>query len=191
MSESFQQTVERAEHQPALPTPEQAEPLRPGEKAPETGPQTAQEARTAVHELYQSQPSPNPLEKLQAEERAAEPAPRLDVTHELKKITRERELRNLQRREAAPVRTFSKLVHQPVVRVLSEAASTTISRPSGLLGGGIVALIGTTAYLYLARHVGFTYNYLIFLLLFVGGFALGLLLEATLWLVRSRQVKVD
>jgi hypothetical protein len=61
--------------------------------------------------------------------------------------------------------------------VASEAAGRTVSRPSGLLGGGLVAFLGTTGYLYLARHIGFTYNYLVFLLLLAGGFILGVSLE--------------
>jgi len=43
-----------------------------------------------------------------------------------------------------------------------------------LLGGGILALLGTSSYLYLAKHIGFTYNYSVFLILFFGGFILGL-----------------
>jgi len=77
-----------------------------------------------------------------------------------------------------------------VVRITSEAASKTISRPSGLLGGGLMAFAGSLVYLYLAKHIGFRYNYLLFTLLFVGGFAVGLCLEVIIWLV-SRQRKAD
>lgn len=105
------------------------------------------------------------------------------INRELKKITFKRELRHIQRRESAPDRALSKVIHQPVVRAVSDAASRTVSRPSGLLGGGIVAFLGTSGYLYVAKHYGFEYNYLIFLGLFVGGFALGLIFEVLAWFV--------
>ena len=126
----------------------------------------------------------NPLEQFtqQAAQDAAPVTPKT-INRELRKITYKRELRHIQRRESAPDRALSKVIHQPVVRAVSEAAGRTVSRPSGLLGGGIVAFIGTTGYLYVAKHYGFEYNYLIFIGLFIGGFAIGLGFELIAWLV--------
>ncbi len=155
-----------------LPTPEQAEPLRKGEVDPQL---QASHARHEIAEIGKS--TADPLERLQTAEQADTPAPSLNINQELKSITLNRELRSIQRKLPAPARTFSKLVHQPVVRVLSELSDRTVSRPSGLLGGSLVAFMGTSAYLYLAKSHGYRYNYLIFLLLFAGGFIVGLILE--------------
>jgi hypothetical protein len=83
-------------------------------------------------------------------------------------------------------RGLSKLIHQPAVRAVSEVGAKTVSRPSGLLGGGLLAFLGSSTYLFMTKYIGFRYNYLVFLLLFVGGFVLGLVLELLVRLVRPR-----
>lgn len=165
----------------ALPTAEQAEPLRLGEQDP-TQALNAELARSVVEHLPDVK---DPLEGLKKAEKESEHTPPLHINSELKRITKDRELLHIQRRESAPVRSFSKLVHQPAVRAISDAASGTVSRPSGLLGGGLVALIGTSAYLYLSRHMGFEYNYFVFVLLFLAGFGIGLGLELLVWTATS------
>lgn len=96
-------------------------------------------------------------------------------------------MRAIRRKLPTPQRALSQVIHQPVVRAVSEGAGRTVSRPSGLLGGGITAFTGTTLYLYLAHHIGFSYNYGVFVLLFAGGFILGLVIELLVNLVLSRR----
>lgn len=181
MSEKITFQPEKHEAQKALPTPEKAEPLRPGETDPV---KSLKEARTSVAETTR-QPQVNPLEALKAAEKSERPATPTQINRELKQITLRRELQNIRRKLPAPQRLLSKVIHQPAVRVVSETAGKTLSRPSGLLGGGLVAFLGTSGYLYLARHIGFAYNYLVFLLLLVGGFILGLALELLVYLATS------
>ncbi len=85
-----------------------------------------------------------------------------------------------------PGRTLSKVIHQPVVRAVSEPAGKTVSRPSGLLGGGLVAFLGTSAYLYLAKSTGMAYSYFVFIGLFVGGFVVGVALELLIHALSGR-----
>ncbi len=180
-----EQRLSAPEHHKALPTPEQAQPLGPGEPDPR---QKLVEARQRAAETANAN---NPLEALKAAEKAAQPATPTHVTRELKKIALNRELKQVQRKLPAPQRVLSRLVHQPAVRAVSEAASKTVSRPSGLLGGGVVAFLGSSGYLYLAKHIGFAYNYLVFLLLFVGGFVVGLGLELVVWLALAHRRSED
>jgi hypothetical protein len=163
-------------HTEHAPTPEQVA----SEKQ-----QMSQESRATIAE---EAPTLNVIEAFQADEAAkAEPVSSL-ITPELKAATKQRQLSQVQRRLSPRSRTLSKVIHQPAVRIVSEAAAATISRPSGLLGGGLVAFIGSLGYLYLTKHVGMTYNYFVFTLLFVGGFALGLVLELIVWsLTASRR----
>jgi hypothetical protein len=174
MSEKISIKAEKHEALPALPTAAQAEKLRPGETDPRL---SLNEARATVAETVQAETQPNPMEALRAAEKASQPTTPRHVNRELKQITLRRELLQIQRKLAAPQRVLSRVIHQPVVRVVSEAAGQTVSRPSGLLGGGLVAFFGTTGYLYLARHIGFAYNYFVFLLLLGSGFVFGLGLE--------------
>ncbi len=76
-----------------------------------------------------------------------------------------------------PERTLSRIVHQKTVESVSNAAGKTVARPSALLGGGIGAFIGSAMLLYVSRHNGFTYNYTVFFVLFIGGFFAGALIE--------------
>jgi len=153
----------------------------------------AKQAEQARAELAQTAEQANPLERLAAAEKAeseaaAQPA---QVNRELKGITLKRELKNIQHKLPASQRALSKVVHQPVVRAVSETASKSVTRPSGLLGGGLVAFLGSCSYLYLAKHVGFTYNYFVFLLLFAVGFIVGLVLEVLVWTFTSRRRQTD
>ena len=163
-----------------LPTAEQAEKLREGEQDPQELLEAARHeiAETAVE-------SSEPLEKMKAVTESDKPAQPLNVNRELKAITLRRELNHIRQKLPAGDRALSKVIHQPVVRVVSEAAGKTISRPSGMLGGGLVALIGTSAYLWIANSSGIAYNYFVFLALFFGGFAVGLVLEAIVHMATS------
>jgi hypothetical protein len=185
-NEALLPTKERPEVM--LPTAEKAEPLRPGEADPA---KALKEARATVDETNRSEAQPNPLEALQASEKASQAMEPRRINRELKQITLRRELQQIQRKLPLPQRALSKVIHQPVVRAASAVAGQTISRPSGLLGGGLVAFLGTSGYLYLARHIGFTYNYLVFLLLLAGGFLLGLVLELLVYLALGSRRRAD
>jgi hypothetical protein len=87
---------------------------------------------------------------------------------------------HIQRQLPKNQRSFSKFVHRPSVEAVSEFSSKTIARPSGLLGSGISALLGSLIVLWVSRHYGFSYNFTVFIGLVVIGFALGLFAES-LW----------
>lgn len=182
MAERLKITPEKPAETLALPTPELAEPLRKNEKDPEIA---LKEARSAVHETTRAETQTNPVEELQAAEKAARPKQSLHVNRELKNITLNRELTSIRRQLSTPQRALSKVIHQPVIRAVSEPLGKTVSRPSGLLGGGLMAFIGTTAYLVLARHSGMRYQYSVFLVMFFGGFIVGLVLELAVYAATS------
>lgn len=148
----------------------------------------AEQARTVVEQAAESSRVEQArIERLEQSEAAPEPTHPGLISRELKSVTLQRELQSIRRRLPVPERVLSRVIHQPAVRIVSEAAGKTVSRPSGLLGGGVIALLGTTGYLYMARHMGFRYNYFVFLVLFGGGFIVGLILELIIWTVtRSR-----
>jgi len=99
------------------------------------------------------------------------------VTAELVRSAQKRTLTRIRKQLSAPDKVLSRIVHQPIVDAVSEVGAKTVARPSGVLSGGIIALIGTSVYLYIAKHYGYTYNFLVFALLFVSGFLLGLVIE--------------
>jgi flagellar biosynthesis GTPase FlhF len=99
------------------------------------------------------------------------------VTREIKEMAAERLLIRARRHLSPPARAMSRIIHQPVVDAISEVTGKTVARPSGILGGGVVAFLGTSFYYYIAKHYGYNYNAFVFLLLLVLGFAVGWTVE--------------
>lgn len=109
------------------------------------------------------------------------------VSRELKEMGFRRTLTGARLRMKAPARAFSKMIHQPVVERVSELAAPTVARPSGILGGGIAAFLGSGTLLYISRHYGYNYNYLVFILLFVAGFVAGMTIELVVRAILRRK----
>lgn len=109
------------------------------------------------------------------------------TSKQLKMDSYKSSLRKVRKQMNAPERVLSRVVHQKVVESVSNTAAKTVARPSAFLGGSIGALLGSAVLLYLSRQNGFTYNYAVFLLLFVSGFVLGALIELIYKLVFRRR----
>jgi hypothetical protein len=180
MSEKLIDHKESAGPRLELEAPEQPE-LLTARAAPEALAAAEKDQSAAVlkarQEIRTAPATVNRFEQLAADEAAPEPSQHTVINRQLKQITLRHGIKQLQSKETRPERILSRLIHQPAVRVVSEVAGRTVSRPSGLLGGSLMAFAGTSGYLYAARHYGLAYNYLVFLLLLAAGFALGLVLE--------------
>jgi len=109
------------------------------------------------------------------------------VSKELHDLTWNRALTRIRKRLPLPEKALSKAIHQPVVDAVSRVGAKTVARPSGVLTGGICAFAGSTFFLYMAKHYGFAYNYLMFALFFVGGFVIGLILELLMTVLRRKK----
>ena len=93
-------------------------------------------------------------------------------------------LHSVRRKLPKPQQQFSKFIHAPAIEQLSEAASATIARPSGLLVGGAFSLLSSFGLLVVCYHYGYTYNFLVAMTFFAGGFAVGVVVEAIARLFR-------
>lgn len=102
------------------------------------------------------------------------------INRELQNMALDRQLIRIRRHLSPYGRAVSRIIHQPVIDTVSETSGKTIARPSGILGGGMVAFLGTLAYYYVTRHYGYSYNAFIFLLLLFFGFVAGWAIEM-LW----------
>jgi hypothetical protein len=96
-----------------------------------------------------------------------------------KKLAYQRTIKLTQKRLSKPQRSFSKVVHQPMVEALSNAAEVTVARPSGLFMGGLLSVVSSLVVLYICRHYGYEYNFMVSLATFVGGFLIGVLIESS------------
>jgi hypothetical protein len=107
------------------------------------------------------------------------------VSRELKQQSLDRTLTRVRKQLNPAEKVLSRITHQPIIDKLSDLGGQTAARPSGIIGGGLFALLGSSFILYFAKHYGFEYNFLAFFALFVAGFALGLLTELGIKLVRK------
>ena len=106
------------------------------------------------------------------------------VNHELKQLMFKRTLTHVQKQLSGPARAFSKVTHSPVVETISNGAEKTVARSKGILVGSIIAFLGSAYSLYSAKYFGFSYNALVFLLLFVVGYLVTTLVELVVAKVR-------
>jgi hypothetical protein len=107
------------------------------------------------------------------------------IDNAVKMFRMRRNLSHVQNKLKPAQKAFSKVIHQPLVHRVSESAGKTVARPSGMLGGGVAAFVGSLSYLVLAYKIGFTYNYLLFLGFFFGGFIVGVGIEYGLYGLRK------
>ena len=113
--------------------------------------------------------------------------PLLGMQQHLKSSAYEKTMGKVQAQLKPVSRSFSKLIHKPAVDAVSDLGAKTVARPAGLLGGGIVALIGSGAILFMAKYYGFTYNFFVYVGLFAGGYIVGVLLELAMRHLRKRK----
>lgn len=175
-----------------LPTAEAIEPKRQSEKeaaqssheAHKHSKQQESNARAAVEQLAVSGREMAPQH---SEHHAGAHHRPAGVTRELKAMALERTLKRAQRHLPKPERVISKFMHQPAVNRASEVGGKTIARPSGILGGGIIAFTGSLIMYVTSKRYGFEYNYVVLLILFAGGFMLGMMLELGLYARRLKK----
>ena len=108
------------------------------------------------------------------------------VNKQLKDMAFSRAMTRARKKMSAPARAFSKVIHNPAVDKPSEFVGKTVARPTGMLWGAIFAFVGTSALLWITRYYGYEYNYLVAILLFVGGAAIGTALEGLAYALRRR-----
>lgn len=111
------------------------------------------------------------------------------INRELKDMAFRRTMKNTRRHMGAPSRLVSKVIHQPVVEKVSEVASSTVARPSGIIGGGLFAVMGSILLLWITKKYGYEYNYLMFIIFMAVGFAVGLCVELALHVTLAKRRK--
>jgi Fe2+ transport system protein B len=101
---------------------------------------------------------------------------------QLKAESFDKTIKHIRKKLPKNEKAFSKVIHNKKIEAASEIGAKTVARPSGILGGGIAALLGSLFLLVMAKYYGFEYNFFAFILLFVSGFFIGSAIEI---LIRS------
>ena len=80
--------------------------------------------------------------------------------------------------ELPPVqRTFSKVIHNPVVEKTSEVVGATVARPNAILAGAVVAFFAVLAVYLTAKHFGYVLSGFETIGAFIVGWVLGCLYD--------------
>jgi uncharacterized membrane protein YdbT with pleckstrin-like domain len=99
------------------------------------------------------------------------------ISHQKREQVFNESMRDIRQRMSAPSKTFSKVIHNPVVEDTSEVIGHTIARPTSILSGSFCAFIILLAVYLLAKHNGFALSGFEFIGVFVIGWAVGLLID--------------
>ncbi len=74
-------------------------------------------------------------------------------------------------------RSFSKIIHNPIIEKSSEVIGSTVARPNALLAGSIFSFTLTLGVYWLAKNIGYTLSGFETILAFVIGWTLGIVYD--------------
>lgn len=104
-----------------------------------------------------------------------------------KKAAYKSEMKKVQQQLPPSARAFSKVVHNPVVEVVSDVAAETVLRPSFLIVGGISGLVFGGGLYIIAKIQGFILPNSQFVIAFLVGGAIGILGEFVVRLFKPKK----
>lgn len=104
-------------------------------------------------------------------------APIKKATKRQKEDTYRKTLQAIQQDMNSVERTFSKIIHNPVVEKTSEVVGNTVARPAPLLAGAIAALILTAIVYIIAHYFGYLLSGFEWIATFFIGWAIGLIID--------------
>lgn len=104
------------------------------------------------------------------------PAERI-ITKAHRKESFQKTMSAIQSQMSSPSRAFSKIIHNPAVEKVSDAAGRTIARPNAILAGSLAAFVLTLGIYLVARSRGYPLSGAETIAAFVLGWAIGLIID--------------
>ena len=138
-------------------------------ESPEEAKKNIEKARTeAQHEAIASNEVDRDEKKASGTEHAPQATHQQSYKHTMKTVRAEL---------SAPERTFSKVIHNPVVERVSDTVGKTVARPDALLSGSVFAGISVLGLYIMARFYGFELRGSETILAFVVGWVFGVVFD--------------
>ncbi len=132
--------------------------------------------KSAKHELaeqYKGEKQGN----IARQPKQSAPVPIKKATKRQKEDTYKKTLQAIQKDMNPVERTFSKIIHNPVVEKTSEVVGNTVARPAPLLTGALSALILTAIVYIVAQYYGYLLSGFEWIATFLIGWAIGLIID--------------
>lgn len=115
---------------------------------------------------------------------AAQPRQSIPAAQPIKKATKSQKeteykktLKSIQKNMNPAEKTFSKVIHNPVIEKTSDIAGATVARPAALLAGSIAALVITSVVYVIADHYGYRLSGSEWIATFILGWLIGLIID--------------
>lgn len=99
------------------------------------------------------------------------------ATKDQKRAEYKKTMKSIQKEMTPAERTFSKVIHNPVIEKTSEVAGATVARPAALLAGSLTAFILTALVYIIAKYFGYPLSGAESIAAFIVGWLLGLLID--------------
>jgi hypothetical protein len=99
------------------------------------------------------------------------------VVHRSRKESYEHTMKTVQSEMSTPARTFSKIIHNPIVERTSEVIGNTVARPDAILSGSVFAFLLVLGLYVLARYNGFELRGSETIIAFVIGWIIGIIFD--------------
>lgn len=99
------------------------------------------------------------------------------ATKQTKEAEYKKTMKTIQKDMSPASRTFSKVIHNPVVEATSEVAGKTVARPAALLAGSLSALILVSIVYAVAKYFGYVLSGAEWIAAFIIGWAIGLIVD--------------
>lgn len=142
------------------------------EQSPEARTERVERARTETKEVFSREAG---KEKQAGGEPTARSIRR--VTGREKQAAYKKTMKQIQSEMTPTARTFSKVIHNPVIEKTSDAVGGTLARPNAVLAGSLSAFLLVTAVYVIARHYGYPLSGFETIAAFIVGWILGLIYD--------------
>ena len=94
-----------------------------------------------------------------------------------KKAVYHKTLKTIQKEMTPASRTFSKVIHNPVVEKTSEVVGSTVARPVPIFAGSLSALVLTAIVYSVAKYYGYVLSGFEWIATFIIGWVIGMLID--------------
>lgn len=101
------------------------------------------------------------------------------VTKKHKEAVYKKTLKEIQSQMTPRARSFSKIIHVPLVEKTSDVIGNTIARPTAILAGSTTAFVVVTLVFLVAKHYGYVLSGFESIGAFIAGWFIGTLYDAT------------
>lgn len=107
------------------------------------------------------------------------------VTKKQKKTEYKKTMSAIQSEMSAPARTFSKVIHNPVIEKTSEVIGGTIARPNAILAGSTTAFVTVALVYVIAKQYGYPLSGFESIGAFIIGWFIGIAFDYLRFLIRG------